>query len=162
MPSGDGCSNDGGMAATLPRIWQVLVIYVAVTTFYALLAMEYLHMYYDDLDVEFSDTFDTQLAAPEGENAYYAPLRQFPEGFTEAQKDHARAALTAAIEGTLYPAMRRLRAYLSETYLPQARDTIGATEAPGGDAYYAYRIEEMTTLSSLPKAASKHSDCIAR
>ena len=36
----------GGMAATLPRIWQVLVIYVAVTTFYALLAMEYLHMYY--------------------------------------------------------------------------------------------------------------------
>ena len=47
------------MGATLPRIWQVLVIYVAITTFYALLAMEYLHMYYDDLDVEFSDTFDT-------------------------------------------------------------------------------------------------------
>lgn len=92
------------------------------------------------------EQLDTQLAAPEGENAYFAPLRQFPEGFTEAQKDHARAALTAAIEETLYPAMRRLRAYLSETYLPQARDTIGATEAPGGEAYYAYRIEEMTTL----------------
>lgn len=92
------------------------------------------------------DQLDTQLGAPEGSNPYYAPLRQLPESFTEAEKGQARAALISAVEGTLYPAMRKLRAYLADSYLPQARTSIGATETPGGDAYYAYRIAEMTTL----------------
>ncbi|HCJ82516.1 MAG TPA: DUF885 domain-containing protein, partial [Erythrobacter sp.] len=92
------------------------------------------------------DQLDTQLGAPEGSNPYYAPLRQLPESFTEAQKGQARAALISAVEGTLYPAMRKLRAYLADSYLPQARTSIGATATPGGDAYYAYRIAEMTTL----------------
>ena len=39
-----------------------------------------------------------------------------------------------------------LRAYLADTYLPLARDTIAATATPGGEAYYNYRIQEMTTL----------------
>ncbi len=92
------------------------------------------------------EQLDTQLSTPEDENAYYAPLRELPDGFTEAQKEQARTQLTAAIDGTLFPAMRRLRAYLADTYLPQARETIGATETPGGEAYYDYRIAEMTTL----------------
>ncbi|MEX0341118.1 MAG: DUF885 family protein, partial [Erythrobacter sp.] len=92
------------------------------------------------------EQLDTQLAAPAEENTYFAPLRALPEGFTEAQKAEATAALTSAIKDTLYPAMRRLRAYLADTYLPAARTSIGATETPGGDAYYAYRIAEMTTL----------------
>lgn len=37
------CAQVGGMAATLPRIWQVLVIYLTVTTLFALVGMEYLH-----------------------------------------------------------------------------------------------------------------------
>ena len=92
------------------------------------------------------EQLDTQLAAPEDSNPYYAPLRELPDSFTEAEKGQARAALVSAVEGTLYPAIRRLRAYLADTYLPQARSTIGATETPGGEAYYAYRIAEMTTL----------------
>jgi len=92
------------------------------------------------------DQLDTQLGAPEGSNPYYAPLRQLPESLTEAEKGQARAALISAVEGTLYPAMRKLRAYLADSYLPQARTSIGATATPGGDAYYAYRIAEMTTL----------------
>ena len=92
------------------------------------------------------DQLDTQLGAQEGSNPYYAPLRQLPESFTEAEKGQARAALISAVEGTLYPAMRKLRAYLADSYLPQARTSIGATATPGGDAYYAYRIAEMTTL----------------
>uniref|UniRef100_A0A7S2WWN7 Ion transport domain-containing protein n=1 Tax=Rhizochromulina marina TaxID=1034831 RepID=A0A7S2WWN7_9STRA len=49
----------GGMVRTIPRVWQVLVIYATVTTLYALLAMELLHVYYADLDVEFTNTFNT-------------------------------------------------------------------------------------------------------
>ncbi len=92
------------------------------------------------------EQLDLQLSAPEEENPYFAPLRNLPADFTEAQKAEARAELTAAIAGTLNPAMRRLREYLTDTYLPAARTSIGATENPGGEAYYNYRIAEMTTL----------------
>ena len=89
---------------------------------------------------------DTQLGAPVEEDAYYAPLRTFPADFTEAQKEEARAALTASHDNVLFPALRKLRAYLADEYLAQARDTIAASAPPGGDAYYKYRVAEMTTL----------------
>jgi len=34
----------GGLVKTLPRVWQVLVIYMTVTTLWALVGMEYFHM----------------------------------------------------------------------------------------------------------------------
>lgn len=95
---------------------------------------------------------DTQLTTPEEENAYFAPLRSLPEDFTEEQKQLERDRLRASIEGTLYPAIRRLRSYLADTYLPAARSTIGAMQTPGGEAYYQYRIAEMTTLPLTARA----------
>ena len=92
------------------------------------------------------EQLDTQLSTPAEENAYYAPLRALPDSFTDGQKEQARADLTASIDETLYPAIRRLRAYLADTYLPKARDTVGLSAMPGGDAFYDYRIAEMTTL----------------
>jgi len=92
------------------------------------------------------DQLDIQLAAPDDTNPYLAPLRSLPDSFTEAEKETARTQLHAALSDTLNPAMRRLRTYLAETYLPRARSSIGATDNPGGEAYYDYRIAEMTTL----------------
>ena len=97
------------------------------------------------------EQLDLQLATPEEDNPYFAPLRSLPEDFTEAQKDHARSQLQAAVADTLYPAMRKLRSYLADTYLPKARTSIGATDNPGGVAYYDYRIAEMTTLPLTAK-----------
>ena len=89
---------------------------------------------------------ELQLAASEDDNPYLAPLRSLPDSFTAAQKEAASRQLRAALADTLYPAMRKLRAYLADTYLPRARESIGATDTPGGDAYYDYLIAEMTTL----------------
>ncbi len=52
----------------------------------------------------------------------------------------------AVLTGTLMPALAKLRSFLAEEYLEQARPSIAATDNPGGEAYYAYRIEENTTL----------------
>ncbi len=89
---------------------------------------------------------DTVLNAPAEQNPYFAPLANLPEGFSEDERVSARADLTQAVAGTLMPALAKLRAYLADTYLPLARDTIAATATPGGEAYYNYRIQEMTTL----------------
>lgn len=93
------------------------------------------------------EQLDTQLNAPPESNPYFAPLAALPESFSEEEKATARSELVAAVNGTLFPAMKRLRDYLAEEYVPVARDTIAATANPGGDEYYGYRITEMTTLA---------------
>ena len=92
------------------------------------------------------EQLDTPLGAAPDANPYLAPRAAIPESFSEAEAATARAELIAAVNGTLFPAMQRLRDYLAEEYIPAARDTIAATANPGGDAYYGYRITEMTTL----------------
>ncbi|MGB3796807.1 MAG: DUF885 domain-containing protein, partial [Alteraurantiacibacter sp.] len=89
---------------------------------------------------------DTVLNAPDDQNPYFAPLADMPDSFSDDDRATATANLGQAVSGTLMPALAKLRAYLAEDYLPNARDTIAATATPGGEAYYKYRIEEMTTL----------------
>ncbi|MCA0909650.1 DUF885 domain-containing protein [Qipengyuania gaetbuli] len=90
--------------------------------------------------------FDTQLGAPDASNPYYAPLGAFPASFSQGEKDRLTAAYRETVQGTLFPAMKRMRDFLASEYLPKARANIAATDGPGGDDYYAFRIEEMTTL----------------
>ncbi|WP_370031478.1 DUF885 domain-containing protein [Qipengyuania mesophila] len=89
---------------------------------------------------------DTQLSAGPEASPYWAPVANFPDTIAEAD----RAALTeehrAVLTDTLFPALQKLREYLANEYLSQARETIAATANPGGDDYYSYRIAEMTTL----------------
>ncbi|MAY19098.1 MAG: DUF885 domain-containing protein, partial [Erythrobacteraceae bacterium] len=89
---------------------------------------------------------DTQLGAAADNNPYLAPLGAIPDSFTEEEAATARTELTEAVSGTLFPAMQRLRDYLADEYLPQSRESIAATDNPGGEAFYGYRITEMTTL----------------
>lgn len=89
---------------------------------------------------------DTQLNAPAESNPYLAPLGAIPDSFSEEEAATARTELTASVSGTLFPAMQRLRDYLADEYLLLSRESIAATDNPGGDAYYGYRITEMTTL----------------
>ena len=90
--------------------------------------------------------FDTQLNAPDDKNPYYAPLAAFPSTFADEEKRGLTTAYRETVQGTLFPAMKRMRDFLAEEYLPVARETIAATANPGGDDYYSYRIHEMTTL----------------
>ncbi len=89
---------------------------------------------------------DKILDAPAEQNPYFAPLANMPESFSDDDRARASADLAESINGTLLPALAKLRAYLADDYLPLARDTIAATATPGGAAYYNYRIAEMTTL----------------
>ncbi|WP_369025939.1 DUF885 family protein [Qipengyuania sp. RANM35] len=90
--------------------------------------------------------FDTQLGSPDPSNPYYAPLKAFPDSFSAAEKARLDAETRTAVQNELFPAMRRMRDYLANEYLPLARTSIAATATPGGEAYYAHRIHEMTTL----------------
>ncbi|MBX7482776.1 DUF885 domain-containing protein [Qipengyuania qiaonensis] len=87
-----------------------------------------------------------QLDAPIEESPYWAPVANFPDSIPQAERDRLTQEHREVLTGTLMPAYKKLRDYLADEYLAQARTTIAATDNPGGEAYYAYRIEDNTTL----------------
>ncbi len=92
----------------------------------------------------------TQLDTPIDESQYMGPTKQFPEGFSDADK----ARLTSAYESKtreIYAANTRLRDFLRDEYLPAARESIGLSQMKGGPALYAQLVEDSTTLPLDPE-----------
>ncbi|MCY7279979.1 MAG: DUF885 domain-containing protein, partial [Sphingomonas bacterium] len=96
------------------------------------------------------EQLDNQLAQKPGESQFYGPMKQFPAGFSDADKSRLTAAHRAAIVGEIYPALTRLRDYLKTDYLPKARDGAGIMYMKGGDRLYRYLVRSTTTLDMTP------------
>ena len=89
--------------------------------------------------------FDTALAIPIEDSMYMKPVKNFPDGFSDADK----ARLTAAYEAKtkeIYAADTRMRDFLRDEYLPVARESVGLSQMKGGEKLYAQMIEQTTTL----------------
>jgi uncharacterized protein (DUF885 family) len=92
------------------------------------------------------DQLDTQLRdAPEA-SPFFGPAQNFPEGVPEADRARLRAELLAVVRDQIFPAYRRLRAFLNDEYLPRAREGVGLSSMQGGARLYARLIEKNTTL----------------
>ena len=93
-------------------------------------------------------SFDAQVTESAEAHPLYAPFRDMP-GHIAAQdrarlKDDARRLL----EEQVIPAYAEIRDFMHERYLPNARETLGASELPDGEAYYAALVRYYTTLDS--------------
>lgn len=62
-----------------------------------------------------------------------------------------RAEAAAIVRERVQPAFRALRTFVTETYLPSARDTIALTALPDGDDWYVERVRYHTTTDLTPK-----------
>ena len=87
-----------------------------------------------------------QIDTPVEQSPYWAPVANFPDTVPQSAHEELIDRHRETLTGTLIPALAKLRDYLANEYLEQSRISIAATDNPGGDAYYAYRIEENTTL----------------
>ena len=85
------------------------------------------------------------VKAPE-ESPFWKPFESMPERFSEADRERLATAGRAAIVDQVTPAYRDLLTFFRETYLPETRTTLGASEFPEGEAYYAQQIRQYTTL----------------
>ncbi|WP_373486651.1 DUF885 family protein [Blastomonas sp.] len=101
------------------------------------------------------EQLDTQLAQAPTESPYYGPVNTFPADFSDADKARFTAAYASIITNDIYPAYKRLRDYLADDYLKDAREGVGLKYMKGGDALYAFLIEQTTTL---PLAADEVHD----
>ena len=89
---------------------------------------------------------DGQLATPVQESPYFAPITRMPDSIAAADRVRLAQDYERVVSDDIYPALRRLRDFLANDYLPQARTEVGLSSMKGGRALYARMIEDSTTL----------------
>jgi uncharacterized protein (DUF885 family) len=84
-------------------------------------------------------------------SALLATFARMPATIPEADRARLMARAASAYDTKARPAYQRLRAYLTDTYIPRARETLGMSKLPDGQAWYAYRVKVMTTTGRTPR-----------
>ena len=92
----------------------------------------------------------TQIVDSAEDSGFYAPVRNMPEGFADADRERLAAAYKDAIENKLVPAYQRLANFLGDEYVGAARETVGLYAIPGGPDWYAYNVRVITTTDLTP------------
>ena len=92
------------------------------------------------------------LAGAEFETSdFSAPVRQFPQSFSDFEKARLRTAYGQAVRGAVLPALRKLARFIDTEYLPQARTTSGWGGLPGGAHWYRAYVKSQTTTDMSPE-----------
>jgi uncharacterized protein (DUF885 family) len=92
------------------------------------------------------DQLDVLLQAPASKSVFAEPLKAFPKSIVAKDQKRVKISTIAAIEKDVLPAIRRLRDFLKNQYLPVARDGVGLQHMKGGLELYTYLIEATTSL----------------
>jgi len=84
------------------------------------------------------------------ESPFALPLKKFPKTITAADQKRISADLLEAISTDVLPAYGRFARFLKAQYIPVGRKDPSVSALPDGDAYYAYRVRQSTTLGKSP------------
>ena len=85
------------------------------------------------------------------EHLFYAPIKNIPVTFGEAEKESFTKAYTILIQDKVIPAYRRLHDFMAGEYLTAGRDSSGFDALAGGADYYQHAIKRYTTTSMTPE-----------
>jgi uncharacterized protein (DUF885 family) len=88
---------------------------------------------------------DDPLASPVLE-----PFTRIPAAITATDRERLRTAAVKSYTEKVRPAYQRLLRFMTDTYLPRARESIGMNTLPDGKAWYAYRARVSTTTGLSP------------
>ncbi|MBQ5949423.1 DUF885 family protein [Massilia sp. ST3] len=79
-----------------------------------------------------------------------APFKRIPAAIAPEVRESLQAAGGAALNDSAAPALRKLEEFIRTDYLPQARDSIGASNLPSGAAWYALLVRQATNTELTP------------
>jgi len=99
----------------------------------------------------YETTISSHVVDDPTESVFWAPFESFPVGVPAGERERLRAAGREAIETAVVPAYRSFHEFFVDEYVPGARETLGASELPDGEAYYAYLVRHFTTLDVTPR-----------
>ncbi|MEX2126357.1 MAG: DUF885 domain-containing protein [Woeseia sp.] len=80
------------------------------------------------------------------DSIFFTPFKSMPDHFPDGERERLRAAGITAIEDVVRPAYERFLNFFNEEYKPGARDELGTSMLPDGEAYYAELVKYFTTL----------------
>jgi uncharacterized protein (DUF885 family) len=92
-----------------------------------------------------------QFARPE-DCPLFRPFANLPASVPASDRARLAASGRTAIEQSVIPAYARFQQFFEQEYRPRARGSIGASELPGGGAYYADLVRYFTTLPDATPA----------
>ena len=96
-------------------------------------------------------TIAAPAAAAVDNSAFFRPLRRMPESVGAADRARLEADAREIIEIQVLGAFQQLATFLDEEYRLHARESIAASELPGGADYYRQQVRAMTTLDLAPQ-----------
>ncbi|MFI8718517.1 DUF885 domain-containing protein [Stenotrophomonas sp. NPDC077464] len=85
------------------------------------------------------------------ESIFWAPVRNLPDDFSDADKARIASEYKRMIEYRLMPAYRALRGFIATEYLPATRSSDGLSALPNGLAWYSQNIVQSTASTLTPQ-----------
>jgi len=96
------------------------------------------------------DQIEGQLDPELENNALYKPFLTMPEDIPAGLCSQMQARARKYIADGIFPAMVKLRDFLTRTYLPAGNRPIAASTLPDGGDYYLHCVREYTTTGLSP------------
>jgi uncharacterized protein (DUF885 family) len=81
------------------------------------------------------------------ESPFALPLKKFPKTISAADQKRISTEMLDAIASNVLPSYKRFAGFLRAEYIPKGRKDPGVWAIPDGDAYYAFRVRQSTTLN---------------
>src|SRR5262245_14020899 len=88
----------------------------------------------------YEGTISAHVVEDPAKSVFWAPFEKFPSTVRESEHERLRAAGRAAVLDGAVAGYREFLDFFRKEYLPNARQTLGASELPNGRAFYALRI----------------------
>src|SRR5271156_3248481 len=98
----------------------------------------------DSLEEALKQTQGIAAQKPE-ESVFAQPLKRFPKTIPAADQKRIATDLMAVIQTQVLPTYQRFAKFMAAQYVPNGRKDPGVWAMRDGDAYYAYRIRQITT-----------------
>ncbi|KAA5803414.1 DUF885 domain-containing protein [Alkalicaulis satelles] len=97
-----------------------------------------------------ADQIEAQIT-PAADSALMMPIDALPSSLPGAERARLREEALEAIETAALPALRALHDFFVSTYIPNARETLGARDLPDGEDFYPALVRQHTTLDLTPE-----------
>jgi uncharacterized protein (DUF885 family) len=94
---------------------------------------------------------DAQLTTEVTASPYYRPFTRLGRDIAPAEQDALQRRAREAVAAQVNPALRKLRAFIAEDYLPKAPADGALLRQPQGQRVYAMLVRHRTTTDLLPE-----------
>ncbi len=99
----------------------------------------------------YESTYNDHITQNPNDNFFYQPFLNLPPIYSVSQKDSLADVGKRLINEIVVPQFKRIKSFFENEYFPSARQSIGVSAIPNGEAYYLNRIAYYTTLDLTPE-----------